>query len=178
MLRAANEELKLGANQDLVVTVEHRAKELEETMEKLWIELESLKNHGGRLQGILRVHVRPREDGVVSYEFGYQVAVERLQGKHPQIEVEQDSFVECPEDDNCEDGSQPSFRRQHPLGEVADSVIAFLLVFKCASALCSSSILRFSLRPAFDTSDAKFSILKVVKTTSGGRTTSVPKARL
>ncbi|RWV85346.1 hypothetical protein GW17_00052870 [Ensete ventricosum] len=53
MLRAANEELKLGANQDLVATAEHRAKELEETMEKLWIELDldGARDDQARLEG-------------------------------------------------------------------------------------------------------------------------------
>ncbi|RRT39381.1 hypothetical protein B296_00031055 [Ensete ventricosum] len=44
LCEAANKELKLGANQDLVAATEHRAKELEETMGKLRTELESLKN--------------------------------------------------------------------------------------------------------------------------------------
>ncbi|RZS04900.1 hypothetical protein BHM03_00035296 [Ensete ventricosum] len=37
---------------------------------------------------------------------------------------------------------------------------------------------RFSLRPTSDTSGVKLSILSIGKITSGGRTTSVPKARL
>ncbi|RWW62788.1 hypothetical protein BHE74_00030069 [Ensete ventricosum] len=38
----------------------------------------------------------------------YRVALEWLRGKHPEIEVEQDSFVECPEDANVNmDLSQP-----------------------------------------------------------------------
>ncbi|RWW35688.1 hypothetical protein BHE74_00059349 [Ensete ventricosum] len=36
--------------------------------------------------------------GQVSYEFGYRVTLERLRGKHPEIEIEQDPFAECPED--------------------------------------------------------------------------------
>ncbi|RRT85574.1 hypothetical protein B296_00000925 [Ensete ventricosum] len=41
-----------------------------------------------------------RRDGTgrVNYEFGYRVALERLWGKHPKVEVEQDPFAECPED--------------------------------------------------------------------------------
>ncbi|RRT85884.1 hypothetical protein B296_00001723, partial [Ensete ventricosum] len=53
--------------------------------------------------------------GRVSYEFGYWVALERLRGKHPEREVEQDPFVECPEDANVKmnlsqpfDDSSPS----------------------------------------------------------------------
>ncbi|RRT70026.1 hypothetical protein B296_00028431 [Ensete ventricosum] len=38
--------------------------------------------------------------GWVNYEFGYWVALERLWGKHPKIEVEQDPFIECPKDAN------------------------------------------------------------------------------
>ncbi|RWW53823.1 hypothetical protein BHE74_00039641 [Ensete ventricosum] len=46
--------------------------------------------------------------GRVSYEFGYWLALERLRGKHPKIEVEQDPFAECPEDANIKmDLSQP-----------------------------------------------------------------------
>ncbi|RZS00298.1 hypothetical protein BHM03_00029974 [Ensete ventricosum] len=46
--------------------------------------------------------------GRVSYEFEHRVALERLRGKHPEIEVEQDPFAECPEDANVEmDLSQP-----------------------------------------------------------------------
>ncbi|RWV85566.1 hypothetical protein GW17_00052635 [Ensete ventricosum] len=36
--------------------------------------------------------------GRVSYEFGYRVTLERLRGKHPEIEIEQDPFAECSED--------------------------------------------------------------------------------
>ncbi|RZS02484.1 hypothetical protein BHM03_00032545 [Ensete ventricosum] len=46
--------------------------------------------------------------GQVSYEFGYRVAFERLRGKHPEIEIEQDPFAECPEDANVgKDLNQP-----------------------------------------------------------------------
>ncbi|RWW34296.1 hypothetical protein GW17_00000951 [Ensete ventricosum] len=46
--------------------------------------------------------------GRVSYEFGYRVVLEQLHGKHPEIEVEQDRFTECPKDDNVRmDLSQP-----------------------------------------------------------------------
>ncbi|RRT70169.1 hypothetical protein B296_00031977 [Ensete ventricosum] len=46
--------------------------------------------------------------GWVSNKFGYRVALERLRRKHPKIEVEQDPFVECPEDANVMmDLSQP-----------------------------------------------------------------------
>ncbi|RZS11338.1 hypothetical protein BHM03_00042663 [Ensete ventricosum] len=43
-LRAANKELKLGANQDLVAAIEFREKGLEEDVKKLLAMLESLKN--------------------------------------------------------------------------------------------------------------------------------------
>ncbi|RWV83163.1 hypothetical protein GW17_00055269, partial [Ensete ventricosum] len=36
------------------------------------------------------------------YKFGYRVALERLRGKHPEIAIEQDPFVECPYDVNVE----------------------------------------------------------------------------
>ncbi|RWW84295.1 hypothetical protein BHE74_00007112 [Ensete ventricosum] len=46
--------------------------------------------------------------GMVSYEFGYRVALERLWGKQPEIMIEQDPFAECPEDANVEmDLDQP-----------------------------------------------------------------------
>ncbi|RWV86613.1 hypothetical protein GW17_00051477 [Ensete ventricosum] len=35
-----------------------------------------------------------------NYEFGYRVALERLQGKHLEIEIKQDPFAKCPEDAN------------------------------------------------------------------------------
>ncbi|RRT31113.1 hypothetical protein B296_00056401, partial [Ensete ventricosum] len=38
--------------------------------------------------------------GRYSYEFRYRVVLERLRGKHPKIEIEQDPFTECPEDAN------------------------------------------------------------------------------
>ncbi|RRT67136.1 hypothetical protein B296_00039559 [Ensete ventricosum] len=38
--------------------------------------------------------------GRISYEFGFWVALERLWGKYPEVEIEQDPFVECPEDAN------------------------------------------------------------------------------
>ncbi|RZS24090.1 hypothetical protein BHM03_00057124 [Ensete ventricosum] len=46
--------------------------------------------------------------GRVSYEFGYRVALERLRGKHSDIMIELDPFVECLEDVNVEmDLDQP-----------------------------------------------------------------------
>ncbi|RZR91639.1 hypothetical protein BHM03_00019795 [Ensete ventricosum] len=46
--------------------------------------------------------------GMVSYEFGYRVALERLWEKQPEIMIEQDPFAECPEDANVEmDLDQP-----------------------------------------------------------------------
>ncbi|RRT55104.1 hypothetical protein B296_00048712 [Ensete ventricosum] len=38
--------------------------------------------------------------GKISYEFGYQMALELLRAKYPEAEVEQDPFDECPEDGN------------------------------------------------------------------------------
>ncbi|RWV89069.1 hypothetical protein GW17_00048801 [Ensete ventricosum] len=43
-LRAANKELKLATGQEVVATVEHRVKELQATMDWLWVELESSKS--------------------------------------------------------------------------------------------------------------------------------------
>ncbi|RWV84503.1 hypothetical protein GW17_00053777 [Ensete ventricosum] len=49
-LRAANKELKLGANQELVATAKHRVKELEDEAGKAWIELEFHKNQWKELE--------------------------------------------------------------------------------------------------------------------------------
>ncbi|RWW76738.1 hypothetical protein BHE74_00015149 [Ensete ventricosum] len=38
--------------------------------------------------------------GQISYEFGYRVALEWLRGMHPEVEIEDDPFAECPEDGN------------------------------------------------------------------------------
>ncbi|RWW37298.1 hypothetical protein BHE74_00057613 [Ensete ventricosum] len=46
--------------------------------------------------------------GTVSYEFGYQVALKRLRGKHPDITIERDLFIECSKDANVKmDLDQP-----------------------------------------------------------------------
>ncbi|RRT52308.1 hypothetical protein B296_00031308 [Ensete ventricosum] len=55
VLQAANKELKLGANQDLVVVIEFHAKGLEEDVKKLRAELESLKNQRRGLEGEVEV---------------------------------------------------------------------------------------------------------------------------
>ncbi|RWW62617.1 hypothetical protein BHE74_00030244 [Ensete ventricosum] len=47
---AANKELKLRANQELVVTSEHRVKKLEDEAKKSRAELESLKNQRKELE--------------------------------------------------------------------------------------------------------------------------------
>ncbi|RRT85561.1 hypothetical protein B296_00005215 [Ensete ventricosum] len=43
-LRAANKELKLAADQEVIATVEHQVNELQATMDWLWVELESSKS--------------------------------------------------------------------------------------------------------------------------------------
>ncbi|RWW39669.1 hypothetical protein BHE74_00054976 [Ensete ventricosum] len=46
--------------------------------------------------------------GRVKYEFGYRVVLERLRGKHSEMTIERDPFVECPKDANVEmDLDQP-----------------------------------------------------------------------
>ncbi|RZR71581.1 hypothetical protein BHM03_00005933 [Ensete ventricosum] len=46
--------------------------------------------------------------GRVSYKFGYRMALERLQGKHPGVMIEPDPFAECSEDAKIEmDLDQP-----------------------------------------------------------------------
>ncbi|RWW89590.1 hypothetical protein BHE74_00001411 [Ensete ventricosum] len=43
-LRAANKELKLAADQEVIATAEHQVNELQATMDWLWVELESSKS--------------------------------------------------------------------------------------------------------------------------------------
>ncbi|RRT51758.1 hypothetical protein B296_00049607, partial [Ensete ventricosum] len=63
---------------------------------------------GGYLQSIPRVESGHEKMGRVNYEFGYRVALERLRGKHPEITIERDPFIECLEDANVEmDLDQP-----------------------------------------------------------------------
>ncbi|RWW40730.1 hypothetical protein BHE74_00053819 [Ensete ventricosum] len=52
--------------------------------------------------------------GRVSYEYRYQVALERLRGKHPEIAIEQDPFVGCPDDANMEMDLNQSFDDSAP----------------------------------------------------------------
>ncbi|RZR97068.1 hypothetical protein BHM03_00026180 [Ensete ventricosum] len=54
----------------------------------------------GRVDQDLVTIAKAHGTGWVNYEFGYRVALERLWGKHPKVEVEQDPFAECPEDAN------------------------------------------------------------------------------
>ncbi|RZR87479.1 hypothetical protein BHM03_00014891 [Ensete ventricosum] len=53
--------------------------------------------------------------GRVSYEFKYRVVFERLRGKHPNIMIELDPFVECPEDANVEMDLDQPFDNGAPL---------------------------------------------------------------
>ncbi|RZS16639.1 hypothetical protein BHM03_00048661 [Ensete ventricosum] len=52
--------------------------------------------------------------GRVSYEFEYRVALERLRGKHPEIVIKQDLFVECPDNANVEMDLNQSFDDNAP----------------------------------------------------------------
>ncbi|RWW70352.1 hypothetical protein BHE74_00021981 [Ensete ventricosum] len=110
---------QLGPNQELDVTAEHRAKELEEDVKKLRAELDldGARDDRTRLEGdvlslteattLLEAELKAKwskamdaykasrgfescleKMGRVSYEFGYRVALERLRGKHPEIEIE------------------------------------------------------------------------------------------
>ncbi|RRT66609.1 hypothetical protein B296_00009515 [Ensete ventricosum] len=53
--------------------------------------------------------------GRVSYEFGYRVAFERLRGKHSDIIIELDHYVECPEDANVKMDLDQPFNDGTPL---------------------------------------------------------------
>ncbi|RWW76928.1 hypothetical protein BHE74_00014942 [Ensete ventricosum] len=108
LINRASKILALRADQDLVTVIEAHVKELEGDINKLRGELESLKTQRRRLEeegfksGLEKM-------GWVSYEFGFRVALERLRSKHPEIEVKQDPFAECPKDANIRiDLSQPS----------------------------------------------------------------------
>ncbi|RZR95453.1 hypothetical protein BHM03_00024305 [Ensete ventricosum] len=110
---------QLGPNQELDVTTEHRAKELEEDVKRLRAELDldGARDDRTRLEGdvlslteattLLEAELKAKwskamdaykasrgfescleKMGRVSYEFGYRVALERLRGKHPEIEIE------------------------------------------------------------------------------------------
>ncbi|RWV87644.1 hypothetical protein GW17_00050340, partial [Ensete ventricosum] len=116
-LRATNEELKLGANQELLTAIEHRAKEWEDEVKKSQTELESLMNQWRELEQevgaegpkVVTAYKASRgfelgleKMGRVNYEFGYRVALEQLWGKHLEIAIEQDPIAECPDDANVE----------------------------------------------------------------------------
>ncbi|RRT40549.1 hypothetical protein B296_00046892 [Ensete ventricosum] len=114
-LRAANKELKAGVGQELVAFAELWVKELEGEVENMWTELESLRSQRRELEqdvGVMRSS-RGFESGLkkmgrVIYEFGYRVVLERLRGKHSEMTIERDPFVECPKDANVEmDLDQP-----------------------------------------------------------------------
>ncbi|RZS23510.1 hypothetical protein BHM03_00056471 [Ensete ventricosum] len=109
----ANKELKLRAYQELVTTVEHRAKELEEEAKNLdkarsdrarlegdvpsltetttFLEAE-LKGEGPKAMATHKASQRfelgLKKMGRVGYEFGYWVALEWLRGKHLEIAIE------------------------------------------------------------------------------------------
>ncbi|RRT48318.1 hypothetical protein B296_00048282 [Ensete ventricosum] len=116
-LRATNEELKLGANQELLTATEHRAKEWKDEVKKSQTELESLRNQWRELEQevgaegskVVTAYKASRgfelgleKMGRVNYEFGYRVALEQLRGKHLEIAIEQDPIAECPDDANVE----------------------------------------------------------------------------
>ncbi|RZR88177.1 hypothetical protein BHM03_00015714 [Ensete ventricosum] len=103
-LRATNKELKIRTSQELVAATGRRVKELEESMEKLWVELYRTKDRGAEGGGCLQC-IRGFESGLekmgqISYEFKYRVALEWLGKRHPEVEVENDPFAKCLEDDN------------------------------------------------------------------------------
>ncbi|RWW73086.1 hypothetical protein BHE74_00019070 [Ensete ventricosum] len=125
-LRFANKELKLGANQELIAASERRVKELLEigvlpssldgaqvdqarlegdvlslTEATTFLEVE-LKGEGPKVVATYKAsrgfESSLEKMGRVSYEFEYRVTLEQLRGKHPEIVIEQNPFVEYPED--------------------------------------------------------------------------------
>ncbi|RWW82245.1 hypothetical protein BHE74_00009303, partial [Ensete ventricosum] len=166
---AANKELKASVSQELATAAERR--ELEDEIERMRTELESLRSQRGELEQEVRL-LHSNLDGArndqarlegdvlslteaiallkaelkvegqksvaaykgsrgfksglekiwrVSYEFGYQVALERLRGKHPDIMIEVDPFAKCPEDANVEMDSI-SLSTMAPLREATDPI--------------------------------------------------------
>ncbi|RWV78195.1 hypothetical protein GW17_00060870 [Ensete ventricosum] len=120
-----------GIGQELAATVEWRVKELEGEIESIRTELESHRSQQRELEqeavAFLEAELKAEGQKAVAaykasrgfefglekmgrgnYEFGYQVALERLRGKHPDITIKQDPFAECFEDANVEmDLDQP-----------------------------------------------------------------------
>ncbi|RRT41190.1 hypothetical protein B296_00057995 [Ensete ventricosum] len=110
-LWAMNKELKASVSQELAAVAERWAKELEAEIEKMTIELEAVaayKASRGFESSLEKM-------GRVSYEFGYRVTLERLQGKHPDIMIELDPFAKCPEDANVKMDLDQPFNDDTPL---------------------------------------------------------------
>ncbi|RRT80989.1 hypothetical protein B296_00022884 [Ensete ventricosum] len=109
-LLVANKELKASIGQELAAAAEQRAKGLEVKIERMRTELESLrtelKAEGPKTVAAYKASLGfesgLEKNGRVSYEFGYRVTFEQLRGKHLDIMIELDPFVECPEYANIE----------------------------------------------------------------------------
>ncbi|RRT35243.1 hypothetical protein B296_00039447 [Ensete ventricosum] len=108
-LRAANKELKASVGQELAAAAERQVKELEAEIERMRTELESLRSQRREFEQekVVAAYKASRgfessleKMGRVSYEFGYQVVLERLRGKHPDVMIELDPLAKCPEDAN------------------------------------------------------------------------------
>ncbi|RRT47570.1 hypothetical protein B296_00029420 [Ensete ventricosum] len=123
-LRAANKELEVGVDQELIAAVEQRAKLLRANLDGAHVEgdvfsmteavafLEAeLKTEGQKVVAAYKAS-RGFKSGLekmgrVSYEFGYWVALEQLRGKHLDIKIKWDP-LECSKYANVEmDLDQP-----------------------------------------------------------------------
>ncbi|RZS22188.1 hypothetical protein BHM03_00054945, partial [Ensete ventricosum] len=104
-----------GGNSDAVATVEVRATEVQSLAEHLRVELDEANIRQASVEANLEVarvglaslerqlaDLRERlgdsEMGRVSLEYGHQLALARLQARHPGVEIELDPFVTLPKD--------------------------------------------------------------------------------
>ena len=57
--------------------------------------IEDYKESSGFQLGLIR-------SGQVTYEYGYRIALARLKVRHPNLEVEENPFASCPEDQSVD----------------------------------------------------------------------------
>ncbi|RRT33197.1 hypothetical protein B296_00058346 [Ensete ventricosum] len=86
--------------------------------------IEEYKESPGFEMGLLRM-------GRVSLEYGYQLALTRLQAQHPGVEIELDPFVTLPEDADVTVADEQPFDDSLP----PPDVVVFLFLFVCQEFL-------------------------------------------
>ncbi|RZR95690.1 hypothetical protein BHM03_00024562 [Ensete ventricosum] len=72
--------------------------------------IEDYKKSPGFEMGLVRM-------GRVSLEYGYQLALARLQARHPWVEIELDPFVSLPKDDDIPMADEQPFNDSLPSPE-------------------------------------------------------------